>query len=171
MNMFAKTSILLIAASLPFAPLAAQGEAPSTTAAAQEAKPKVSLKSDVMAVITETDEDGTQTIKLEAPTSFTPGTKLNFGMNYSNQGTAPATNVTGNNPLHEAVKLAPDADPALIVSVDGGTTYGTLDTLSVTSETGATRPATHGDVTHVRWTIASIAPGESGRIGFPVIIR
>jgi len=160
----------LLFAALPVLPAAAQQSAPDA-AGAEQGKPKVSLKSDVMAVETSTDENGQETIKLVAPTTFTPGSKLNFGMNYSNTGTQLANNVTGTNPLHEAVRLAPEADPALIVSVDGGKTYGTLETLSFTTKSGTTRAAAHADVTHVRWTIASIAPGESGRIGFPVIIR
>lgn len=160
-------AVMSLVATAPLTPAAAQDSAP----AAAKSEPKVSLQSDVMAIITTTDEAGNQTTTLEKPKEFTPGTKLSFGMNYSNSGTEAATNVTGTNPLNAAVRLAPDADPALLVSVDGGTTFGTLDSLSVASENEAPRPATHDDVTHVRWTIASIAPGESGRIGFPVIIR
>jgi len=171
-----KSMIALFAAplafALPQAPLAAQTDAPETrSAAAEAAKPKVSLKSDVMAIVTQTDADGNQTISLEKPTSFTPGTKLSFGAKYTNESAEEATNFTATNPLHEAVRLAPDADPALIVSVDGGKTFGTLDTLTVSAGPQGQRPATHADVTHVRWTIARIAPGETGRVGFPVIIR
>lgn len=167
MKTLAKTAAIALAAALPLAPVAAQAAAP----AASQAEPKVSLQSDVMAIVTQTDEAGNQTTTLAEAKEFTPGTKLSFGMNYSNSGGETATNVTGTNPLNAAVRLAPDADPSLVVSVDGGESYGTLDTLSVATETGGTRAATHADVTHVRWTIASIAPGESGRIAFPVIIR
>ena len=167
MKTFCKIIAIALAAAAPLAPLAAQAAAP----AGAQAEPKVTLKSDVMAIVTQTDEAGNETTTLAEPTEYTPGTKLSFGMNYANLGAEPVTNVTGTNPLNEAVRLAPDADPALVVSVDGGTTFGTLDTLSVATETEGPRPATHDDVTHVRWTIASIAPGESGRIAFPVIIR
>ncbi|MEO0870731.1 MAG: hypothetical protein AAFY19_02050 [Pseudomonadota bacterium] len=164
-----KLLALLIAASAPLVPVAAQNGAASASEAASE--PKVSLTSDVLAIVTKTDASGAVTTTLAEPTEFTPGTKLSFGMNYANNGVTPATNVTGTNPLNAAVRLAPDADPSLIVSVDGGETFGTLNTLSVATQTQGTRPPTHADVTHVRWTIASIAPGESGRIAFPVIIR
>ena len=143
--------------------------APAAPAFAQDTG--VELESDVMAIVSTTNEGGETFTKLVEPSEFTPGTKLSFGTNYSNNGTEPATNVTGTNPLNPAVQLAPDADPALMVSVDGGNTFGTLDTLSVATETKGTRPATHADVTHVRWIIASIAPGETGRMAFPVIIR
>ncbi|MEM7688217.1 MAG: hypothetical protein AAF291_04280 [Pseudomonadota bacterium] len=168
MKTLTKLATSLLALAIPMAPLAAQESAP---VAASASEPKVSLNSDVLAYVTTTDAAGNATTSLEEATEFTPGTKLSFGMNYANNGLAPATNVTGTNPLNAAVRLAPDADPALAVSVDGGATFGTLDTLSVATETDGTRPATHADVTHVRWTIASIAPGESGRIAFPVIIR
>ncbi|MEM7700858.1 MAG: hypothetical protein AAF251_02870 [Pseudomonadota bacterium] len=167
MKTLIKLGASILALSVPMGTVLAQEAAPSAAAA----EPKVSLQSDVMAIVTTTDEAGQQTTQLTEPTEYTPGTKLSFGMNYTNGGTVPATNVTGTNPLNEAVRLSSDADPALMVSVDGGTTFGTLDTLSVAIESGGMRAATHSDVTHVRWTIASIAPGESGRISFPVIIR
>lgn len=167
MKTFAKILAASLAAAAPLAPLTAQESAQP----AARSEPKVTLESDVLAIVTTTDAAGNQTTTLAQPTEYTPGTKLSFGMNYANLGAEPVTNVTGTNPLNEAVRLAPDADPTLVVSVDGGTTFGTLDTLSVATETEGPRPATHDDVTHVRWTIASIAPGESGRIAFPVIIR
>jgi hypothetical protein len=167
MKTLIKIAALALVGVAPLAPLAAQDSAPARSAS----EPGVKLESDVMAIITSTDETGRQTTTLAEPSEFTPGTRLSFGMNYSNSAAETATNVTGTNPLNEAVRLAPDADPALQVSVDGGKTFGTLDSLSVTTQNQATRAATHDDVTHVRWTIASIAPGESGRIGFPVIIR
>lgn len=167
MKLFYKLAGCALVLAAPLAPIAAQ----DTAQPAAQSEPKVTLKSDVMAIVTQTDEAGNETITLAEPTEYTPGTKLSFGMNYANAGSEPVTNVTGTNPLNEAVRLAPEADPALIVSVDGGVTFGTLDTLSVATETEGPRPATHADVTHVRWTIASIAPGESGRIAFPVIIR
>jgi len=167
MKTLIKYSAAFLALTAPIAPVMAQESAPTEAVA----EPKVSLKSDVLAIIETADETGNVATTLAEPTDYTPGTKLSFGMNFSNGGTVPATNVTGTNPLNAAVRLAPDADPALIVSVDGGASFGTLDTLSVATESEGSRAATHADVTHVRWTIASIAPGESGRISFPVIIR
>lgn len=167
MKMLVKIAASLFIFTISAHPALAQETAP----AAPTSEPRVSLKSDVMAIVATTDENGTTTTALTEPKEFTPGTRLSFGMTYSNNGTQPATNVTGTSPLNAAVRLAPDADPALIVSVDAGTTFGTLDSLSVTTQTQGPRAATHADVTHVRWTIASIAPGESGRIAFPVIIR
>ena len=170
MNRLKKLGAALFAMALPAVPASAQDDTPLASAPG-DTVPKVSLKSDVKALVTTVDATGKETSELATATEYTPGTKLSFGMIYGNEGAEAATSVTGTSPLNKAVRLAPDADPALIVSVDGGESFGTLDTLVVATESGATRAATHADVTHVRWTIASIAPGESGRIGFPVIIR
>mgnify|MGYP001800679879 CR=1 FL=1 len=166
-----KLMAIMLATTAPLAPALSQSADGAPAAPTVSEEPKVSLSSDVLAIITNTDASGATSTKLVKPTEYTPGTMLSFGMNYANNGAAPATNVTGTSPLNEAVRLSPDADPSLMVSVDGGKTFGTLSTLKVTTEAQATRPATHADVTHVRWTIDSIKPGETGRIAFPVIIR
>lgn len=142
---------------------------PLTPLAAQE-RP-VKLSGDVKAVEVVTNDAGEETIKLVEPKTIIPGTRLVFGTDYSNAGDEEVTNFNVTNPLPTQVRLAPDADPALTVSVDGGKSWGTLDQLSVTDENGETRAASHADVTHVRWTLASIAPGESGRLEYPGIIR
>ncbi|NQX93779.1 MAG: hypothetical protein HRT64_02440 [Erythrobacter sp.] len=157
----------LLALAVPCQAAMAQEQVP----VAPTSEPKISLQSDILAIVVRTDDQGRATIALTEPKEFTPGTKLSFGMKFANAGTEAATNVTGTSPINPAVRLAPDADPALIVSVDGGATFDTLDRQTVEVTPQGTRPATHADVTHVRWTIASIAPGESGRIAFPVIIR
>ncbi|MEL6531003.1 MAG: hypothetical protein AAFQ27_13660 [Pseudomonadota bacterium] len=139
-------------------------------ALAQEASP-VSLSGDVKAVVTSTDEAGNKTTELVEPNTIVPGDRLVFGTDYSNTGAEPVKNFVVTNPLPKPVKLASDADADLEVSVDGGTSWGTLASLSVTLEDGSSRSAQHEDVTHVRWTLAEIAPGESGRLEYPAIIR
>lgn len=143
----------------------------SIPAAAQEQP--VKLAGDVMAVKVVTDAAGEKTIELVEPssTSVVPGDRLIFGTDYANNSDEAVTNFKVTNPLPSAVRLAPDADPSLEVSVDGAQNWGTLDTLSVTGDDGVVRAAGHADVTHVRWTLESIAPGESGRLEYPAIIR
>jgi uncharacterized repeat protein (TIGR01451 family) len=149
------------ALSLPAMPLAAQPAAPSP----------IVLKGDVKAVKFVTDKDGKQQTQLVEPDTIVPGDRLVFGTDYANNGAAPVNNFIVTNPLPSAVRLAPDADPTLEVSVDAGKTWGPLAKLTVTTADGTTRPATHEDVTHVRWVLASIAPGASGRLTYPAIIR
>lgn len=155
---FVVSLALIAAASLPFA------------AQAQTQSP-VTLSGDVKAVQNTVDAEGNETVELVEPNVIVPGDRLMFITGYANSGAEAVDNFVVTNPLPAAVRLAGDADAALTVSVDGGTTWGTLDTLSVTDENGEPRAATHADVTHVRWTLASIAPGESGQLEYPAIIR
>jgi uncharacterized repeat protein (TIGR01451 family) len=153
--------MLAVAATLalPAVPLGAQNTS------------QVALTGDVKAVKVVTDADGKERTELVDPTTIVPGDRLVFGTDYANKGADAVTNFTVTNPLPAAVRLSPDADPGLELSVDGGKTWGVLGALAIANSDGTTRPATHADVTHVRWVLASIAPGASGRLTYPAIIR
>lgn len=144
---------------------------PALPLAAQTNPNPITLSGDVKAVKIVTDADGSQRTELVEPGTIVPGDRLVFGTDYTNTGAQVVTAFTVTNPLPAAVRLAPDADPALEVSVDGGKTWGALAALDITSSDGTKRPAAHADVTHVRWVLASIAPGASGRLTYPAIIR
>ena len=131
----------------------------------------VILQGDVKVEKTVVEADGEQRKELVDPDVIVPGDRLVMGTDYRNNGVEPVANFVVTNPLPAAVRLAPDADPALIVSVDGGSNWGPLSSLTVATEDGGTRPAQHSDVTHVRWTLARIEPGASGRLEYPAIIR
>ena len=150
---------------------AASFAVPALPLAAQDRPSPVVLAGDVKAVKTITEADGKQRTKLVDPQTVVPGDRLVFGTDYSNTGNEAVTNFTVTNPLPEAVRLAPDADAGLSVSVDAGKTWGMLAALTITNTDGTTRAATHADVTHVRWVLESIAPGASGRLTYPAIIR
>lgn len=143
------------------------GAAPAAMA---QDKP-IALEGDVHAVIESVDADGNTQVELVKPGTIIPGDRLVFGTSYSNTGVEPVENFVMTNPLPAAVRLAPDADPALSVSVDGGKTFGLLADLAVTDAEGAPRSAAHSDVTHIRWTLDRVEPGESGRLEYPAIIR
>lgn len=160
MKTISKLVLACAAMAMPVLPLAAQGN-PSP----------ITLSGDVKAVKTVTDADGKERIELVDPTTIIPGDRLVFGTDYANKGAEAVTNFVVTNPLPAAVRLAPDADPALELSVDGGKTWGVLAALTIANSDGTNRPATHADVTHVRWVLASIAPGASGRLTYPAIIR
>lgn len=131
----------------------------------------ISLAGDVKLVKVETSESGETTRLLVDPDVIVPGDRLIFGTDYTNSGDKTVENFVVTNPLPSAVRLAPDAEPDLTVSIDGGKAWGKLNTLSVTGEDGATRNANHSDVTHVRWTLSSVQAGETGRLEYPAIIR
>lgn len=159
MNIFSKVALaasLIIGAAAT--PLAAQEQA-------------VELKGDVKAVKTVTDANGNTSTELVAPEIIIPGDRLLFTTSYRNTSDEPAENFVVTNPLPAAVRLAPDADADLTVSVDGGANFAKLASLTITGEDGASRPADHADVTHIRWTLASVAPGAAGELQYPAIIR
>ncbi len=160
MRNFAKIAASLAAIALAVGPVQAQ----------QPVSP-VTLAGDVKAVKVITNPDGSERTELVAPGTIVPGDRLIFGTDYANNGAEAVTNFNVTNPLPSAVRLAPDADPALTVSVDGGKSWGKLAELQVAAPDGTMRAATHEDVTHVRWVLASIAPGEKGRLTYPAIIR
>lgn len=159
MNTFKKMVAALLVLSSTAAPFAAYAQSP------------VSLSGDVKAVETTVDDAGNEVTKLVDPDVIVPGDRLVFGTDYANNGAEPVENFVVTNPLPAAVRLAPDADPQLVVSVDAGKSWGVLASLTVASEDGTTRAASHADVTHVRWTLPVIAPGQSGRLEYPAIIR
>lgn len=150
--------------------LLAASAALASPAFAQEAK-SVEVTGDVKQVETSVDGDGNQVTKLVDLGVTVPGARLVFRNNYTNTTQEVIRNFKLTNPIHPSVRLAPDADADLVVSVDGGESWGTLASLSVTGEDGAVRSARHDDVTHVRWTIAEIAPGSGGQVQIPAIIR
>lgn len=131
----------------------------------------IALKGDVLVEKTVSDESGeTKTVR-EAPGTIVPGDRLVFGTDYVNNSAEVVENFVVTNPLPSAVRLAPEAEADLTVSVDGGKAWGLLSELSVEGEDGAERTATHSDVTHIRWTLAAVQPGEQGRLEYPGIIR
>lgn len=131
----------------------------------------ITLNGDVKAVKVVINSDGKERSELVEPTAIVPGDRLVFGTDYANKSADTVTNFVVTNPLPAAVRLAPDADPTLEVSVDGGKAFGTLAALRIANSDGTTRPATHADVTHVRWVLAAIPSGAAGRLTYPAIIR
>ena len=158
MRIFIIFFISLLATTAGTAPLSAQDQA-------------ISLSGSVMHETVSLDASGKEVTELVEPNTIIPGDRLIFGTDYNNGSDEAVDNFVVTNPLPPAVRLAPDADTTLIVSVDGGKSFGTLSQLSVIAEDGGSRPAIQADVTHVRWTLPSVAPGESGRLEYPAIIR
>lgn len=138
-----------------------------TPAFAQSA-PAVALKGDVK-VVRQVTENGTTREKLEEPNQVLPGDRLVFTTRYTNGGSQPATDFVVTNPLPAPVKLA--KVDSFEVSVDGGKTFGAIAALKVAGADGKLRAAELGDVTHVRWRVASIAPGASGEVKYFAEVR
>lgn len=130
----------------------------------------VSLDSTVKVERTTTVAGRPQTV-LEAPKNVVPGDKLVFATSYKNAGAAPATKFVVTNPVPGAVAWTGDSSNRVTVSVDGGRTFGPLGAAKVRGAQAQPRAAQPAEVTHLRWTLAAIAPGGSGQLLYRGIVR
>lgn len=105
-----------------------------------------------------------------APEVVVPGDRLLFSTAYRNAGTAPVKNFVVTNPIPAGVTLASEGAEMHEVSVDGGKTWGKLAALTVPAGT-TRRAAVPSDVTHLRWTLAVLAPGAQGSVTYNAIVR
>lgn len=142
----------------------------ASPAAAIAAPGQVALAGDVKLEKTVT-ENGTSRTELLEPKVVVPGDRLLFTTRYTNGGSTPAKNFVVTNPLPAAVTLSYDAAGGYSVSVDHGKTWGPLSTLKVIDAKAGVRAATASDVTHLRWTLQSIAPGFTGTVRYRAIVR
>ena len=130
---------------------------------AQSQSAPVSLSTEIEVVRTTTDAAGKSSETFAKPEVVTPGDRLRFTVQFRNAGTAPAHRFVITNPLPPQVTLDALTDSGdATVSVDGGKSFDALSVLKVTDGAGVPRPATLADVTHLRWTVATVAPGTSG---------
>lgn len=118
-----------------------------------------------------TDADGKSRVERVDPQVVVPGDRLVFGTRFANRGSAPIEHFVVSNPVPASVSVASDIDASTLVSVDGGKAWGRLAELAITDANGERRAALPGDVTHVRWVLPEIAPGETGELEFPVTVR
>lgn len=132
------------------------------------AQSAVALKGDVK-VVRQVAENGKAVEKLEDPSQVLPGDRLVFTTRYTNGSDKPVDDFVVTNPLPMPVKLA--KVDSFEVSVDGGKTFGALPALKAAGADGKPRAAELGDVTHVRWRVASIAPGASGEVKYFAEVR
>ncbi|MDE2561734.1 MAG: DUF11 domain-containing protein [Sphingomonadales bacterium] len=140
------------------------------SAPALAASGQVSLTGDVVQDKVVVDHGASRHV-LVKPEKVVPGDKLVFTTHYRNDGKQSVENFVVTNPLPSGVIYSADGASGAVVSVDGGKTWGALETLKVADGKGGERAAQASDVTHVRWTVASIAPGASGAVSYRATVR
>lgn len=150
-----------------FASVAMFAAVPATAFAAPGA---VFLKGDVK-VETTVVEKGVEKTVLATPKVVVPGNRLLFSTSYRNESATPVQNFVVTNPVPEGIAVAAPDAASLTVSVDGGKTWGKLAALAVKDVKGVARPARAADVTHVRWTLATIAPGAAGAVAYHAVVK
>ena len=144
----------------------------ATTATAAAAQNTVTLNNEVFVEQVSVDAQGRRTVTLAAPQVVTPGDHLVFVLTYRNGGQQPATGFSVTNPIPPAVAFERSDDASATVSVDGGTSWGALASLTVRQPDGSRRPAVAADVTHVRWAFSQPIPvGGEGRLSFRGIVK
>ncbi len=129
------------------------------------------LEGSAYLIINEVNDQGIPLVKLVAPEPVVPGDRLLFATSYENRSGRAVTNFVVTNPIPDSVQLSPDPNPGLIVSVDGGATWGVLRDLSVPDGKGSSRAASASDVTHLRRIIAEIAPNAIGQVEYVASVR
>lgn len=131
----------------------------------------VALQSGVFVERVSVGPDGHEQRTLAAPAQLGQGDRVIFLVRYRNTGTTPIGNLSLVNAVPRTVRVEADR-PDMLVSVDGGASWGRLSTLSVRTPLGGTRRAVSDDVTHIRWAPRSaIAPGATGQISYRGTIR
>ncbi|WP_425231035.1 hypothetical protein [Sphingomonas sp.] len=131
---------------------------------------QVALSSDVKVEKTQL-VDGRQQVVLAPAAHVLPGDRLVLRTTYRNTGAAAATRFVVTNPVPAAVAWTGDGSTGVEASIDGGRTFGALAALRVRGANGIARPAIPADVTHLRWTLASIAPGGAGQLSYRGVVR
>lgn len=137
---------------------------------------QISLKTEAFVETEVTDADGTVRTVREAANDVFPGTEIIYVMSFTNVGTQPIEDLVVNDPVPSATRYKAGSafgnSTVPQFSVDDGKKYGRLGQLSVPGEDGKLRPATEGDVTHVRWLVNyTIKPGDAGSVGFRAVVK
>lgn len=132
--------------------------------------PPIELKGSVKVARVVT-ENGQQRRVLTEPEVVVPGERLVFSTAYHNSGGTQVKDFVVTNPIPEGVMLAPEDTGSTEVSVDGGKSWGKLAVLTMADGQGGRRPAQASDVTHLRWTLATLAPGAQGTLTYNAIVR
>lgn len=120
-------------------------------------------------------KDGKSQQQRQPVSRAVPGAEIIYVLTYRNSGDKPAEKVVLHNPVPAGLAFVPGsaggAGSRAEVSVDGGTTYGALETLRVKDAKGL-RAAKAADVTHVRWTLpASVPAGKEGAVTYRAVVK
>jgi len=143
----------------------------ASAASHAQAAPGITINTSAFQEMEVKADDGTVTRKLVPAARVVPGDEVVYEITYSNGGADSATNLAINNPVPDAVTFLVATNPPTAVSVDQGETFGNLGDLRVEGLDGQVRPAQPADITNLRWTIATLAPGAQGTIRYRVRVK
>ena len=120
--------------------------------------------------------DGKQLRELVPAGVITQGDVVYYTVKIRNVASEPARDVTvvqripANTTYVASSATGPSAD--VTFSVDGGNTFKRARELTVSTASGATRPAAPEDYTHIRWQLRNaLAPGAMALARFQAVFR
>lgn len=152
--------IKMLVGALAFAPLMAFAQ--------------VSLTTTAFHIVAVKQADGSVTEEWQKPENIVPGDLVGYRIHYVNSGKETATDVVVNNPVPEnteyVVNSAAGMNSQITYSADQGKKFARAAELTV-EENGAQRPAKASEITHIRWSINSVAAGSSGDVEFKVRVK
>jgi len=120
--------------------------------------------------------DGTESVTRAPAELVTPGERIVYTLNYTNDDAAPATDLVLTMPVPSEIKYmdgSADIEGAKVVySADEGKTFASRAGLRVVSVDGNSRTALSEDITHIRWTVAGpLAVGETGTLSYKGVLK
>lgn len=156
----------------PIPPLALAALAICAAGTASAAGP-LQITTSMMVEARSAAADGTTRMTLVKPVRVTPGDRVVVVLAWRNTGTQALSDVVLANPVPRgtAYRAAAPGSATPELSVDG-THFGPLAGLRVRASDGSLRAALPGDVTHVRWRLASpVTAGAQGQFAFQAVLR
>ena len=135
---------------------------------------QVTLTTEAFRIQAVKQADGSVTEEWQKPEKIVPGDVVGYRIHYTNTGKETATDVVVNNPVPEKTEYVANSatgmNSQITYSADQGNKFARAAELTVT-ENGAQRPAKASEITHIRWSINSVAAGASGNVEFKVRVQ
>jgi uncharacterized repeat protein (TIGR01451 family) len=124
-------------------------------------------------------ENGQTVVKRIPADTVASEETLFYTLTVANHGDEKVTNVVLKNPLPEGTAYVGDSaygeGSTILFSVDGGKNFHTPPQLTVTVKkadgSSEKQSAAADQYTHIRWTIADIAPGKSLKLGYEATVK
>lgn len=119
--------------------------------------------------------DGTETVERVPADTVSPGERVVYSLIFTNDESEPVSDLVLTAPVPvETTLVEGSADRPgidLVVSVDGGASFGPRGAAVVREADGSTRRASAADITHLRWTVPGpVAPGQTDSLVFKAVL-
>ena len=135
----------------------------------------VSITAEKEVIVT---ENGKKVVKAVPAKQFAPGDTIIYTVNYTNTGNETATKAVIDDPVPQGTAYMTNSATGegadITFSIDKGKTYKkpTLLIYEVTVDGKKEKKTASPDLyTNIRWTVATVPAGASGKVGFKVRVK